>query len=396
MSTETDWSHLFPAPVRSLPADLVAIIAVVSLTNLAVLAPVLRDTPVRVALGLPFVLFVPGYAFIAALFPEGGTPPSEVERDGRLTTALHRDRGIDGIERVTLSFGLSIAIVPLLGLALNFTPLGVRLVPVLGSVSAFTLLATVVAAHRRRDLPEDERFRVPYRAWIATGRSELFEPDTRGDAVLNVVLVLSVLLAVGSVGYAVAAPNEGESFTEFYLVTENETGDLVAEEHPTEFTRGESEEIVAGVVNREHEPEEYQVAVELHRVELANNSTRILEREAVSQHATGQLGHNETWLRTTNVSPTMTGERLRLTYMLYRDGVPDRPTPENAYRELHLWVNVTESENETTANSDDAVREPGRSTVRGGSAGQDATQSRLPRVRVQVARVGRGTATRPL
>jgi hypothetical protein len=45
----------------------------------------------------------------------------------------------------------------------------------------------------------------------------------------------------------------------------------------------------------------------------------------------------------------MTGERLRLTYLLYRGAPPQTPTTDNAYRELHLWVNVTQ-EGSTTAN----------------------------------------------
>ena len=48
------------------------------------------------------MLFLPGYALIATLFP--------------------RKDDLDGIERIALSFGLSIAITPLLGLALNYTP----------------------------------------------------------------------------------------------------------------------------------------------------------------------------------------------------------------------------------------------------------------------------------
>jgi uncharacterized membrane protein len=380
MSAETDWRRLLPAPVRRLPADLVAVIVVVTLTNLAVLGPVIRETPIRVVLGLPFVLFIPGYAFIAALFPEEGDSPVEDDQDDgeRL-----RDRGIDGIERVALSFGLSIAIVPLIGLVLNFTPWGIRLVPVMVSVSAFTLLATAAAAQRRWDLPEDERFRVPYRAWIAAGRSELLEPETRTDAVLNVILVLSLLLAVGSVGFAVAVPKEGESFTEFYILTENETGDLVAADYPTEFTRGDREEIVTGVVNQEHQPETYQVVVELHRVERANNSTRILEREELEQFATGELAHNQTWIRKHNVTPTMTGERLRLTYMLYRDDVPAEPTPENAYRELHLWVNVTESANGSVASDRDLVRERNRLAVH--TLERETTPGSPPRVRTHTS-----------
>jgi uncharacterized membrane protein len=34
---------------------------------------------------------------------------------------------------------------------------------------------------------------------------------------------------------------------------------------------------------------------------------------------------------------------LRLAYLLYKGEAPPEPTVENAYREVHLWVNVTEA-----------------------------------------------------
>ena len=37
----------------------------------------------------------------------------------------------------------------------------------------------------------------------------------------------------------------------------------------------------------------------------------------------------------------MAGENLRLTFLLYRGQAPQDTTVENAYRELHLWVNVS-------------------------------------------------------
>jgi len=43
------------------------------------------------------------------------------------------------------------------------------------------------------------------------------------------------------------------------------------------------------------------------------------------------------------VTPTMTGRWLRLTYLLCTDEVPAEPSIESAYREVHLWVNVSES-----------------------------------------------------
>src|SRR6056297_2775407 len=135
---------LFPRRLRELPADLAAMAFLVVLTNIAVFVPVIRDTPLRVPIGLAFVLFVPGYAFIAALFPERGERPVS-EQDVVDAADAGRD-GIDGIERVALSFGLSIAIVPLIGLVLNFTPWGIRLVPIATAVAGFTLVCVAIAA----------------------------------------------------------------------------------------------------------------------------------------------------------------------------------------------------------------------------------------------------------
>lgn len=330
---------LVPKQVRALPADLAAVVALVVLTNLSVLLPVVRETPLRIGFGLAFVLFLPGYAFVAALFPEDDEAV-DPEHEARSRS----DRGIDGIERVALSFGLSIAIVPLVGLVLNFTPWGVRLVPIVVAVSGFTLLSTAVAARRRWQLPDEERLRVPYREWIAATRAELLAPDTRLDGALNVLLVASILLAVGSVGYAVAVPKQGETFTEFHLLTENETGDLVAADYPTEFREGESRPVVVGVTNQEHRHENYSVVVELQNVTVtgANNTTVRVHRQAeLDRLRTGRLAHNETWRDSYAVTPTMTGRELRLAFLLYRGAVPARPTVNNSYRDLHLWINVS-------------------------------------------------------
>jgi uncharacterized membrane protein len=352
MADRARWWQLLPAPVRRLPADLAAVVALVGITAAVVFLPVVSETPLRLVLGLPFVLFVPGYAFIAALFPEAGTFETSEDEAGDEEHADDQE-GIDGIERVALSFGLSIAVVPLIGLVLNFTPWGIRLVPIMVSVSLFTLASTAVAARRRWDLDPEDRFAVPWRAWVAGARAELFEPDSRTDAALNVLLVVSILLAVGSVGYAVAVPQQGEAFTEFYLLTETEDGELVADDYPTEFTQGEGESLVVGIGNHEHEPMQYSVVVALQEVRIVNESTNnatdteggnvsvVVEQEEELRRFQTQVAHNETWHLQHNVTPTMTGERLRLTYLLYKGEAPEEPTAENAYRELHLWVNVT-------------------------------------------------------
>lgn len=353
MASDRDWRLLVPGPVRHLPADLVAVVTFVALAGLSIFLPGVRETPVRILLGLPFVLFLPGYAFVAALFPEGGASPL-ADGDERSTTRVGwapatGEGSIDDIERVALSFGLSIAIVPLLGLVLSFTPWGIRLVPVVVAVSGFTIVCTIVAARRRWALPEDERFQVPYRRWYARAHAELFEPETRTDVVVNVALALSVVLAVSSVGYAIAFPQDGERFTEFYVLTEDDDGELVAANYPTEFERGEPRSVVLGIENREHEPVEYTVVIQLQRVEFqgdpANESTdvEVLEREELRRFQT-RVDDGETWHDTYRVAPTMTGEDLRLVFLLYKDEPPADPTIANSYRDLHLWIDVSAPE----------------------------------------------------
>jgi uncharacterized membrane protein len=343
------------AAVWPLPADLAAVVALVALVDVVVLVPVLNESPVRVVLGLVFVLVLPGYAVVAALFPETGTvdePDGTPDASGETAATDAADtadatgtdepsgtRSIDGIERAALSVALSIPVVALLGLAVSLTPLGVTLATTLPVVSAATLAATAVAARRRSRLPESEQFHVPYRAWLAAGRGTFLEPDSRADFALNVLLAASVLVAVSSVTYAVAAPTEGESYTEFYLLTETETDALVADDYPTEFTVGESRPVVVGVENHEHESVEYTVVAQLQRVRIEGNETTVTETARIDRF-TVSLEDNETWQQERSVTPTMAGERLRVAYLLYRGSPPDRPTLENAYREVHLWVTV--------------------------------------------------------
>ena len=128
-----------------MPCDLTLVVILTLACILFVLTPRLNETPVRVLLGLVLVLFLPGYSLIAALFP--------------------RKDDLDGIERIALSFGLSIAVVPLIGLGLNYTQYGIWLVPVLLGLSLFTVLLAVVAGVRRVWMPEAERFVVAVGGW---------------------------------------------------------------------------------------------------------------------------------------------------------------------------------------------------------------------------------------
>ena len=101
----------------------------------------------RYVLGTIFVLWLPGYAFIKALFPQ--TLPFARGLAHSLGTT---EKNIDAIERVALSLGMSIALVPIIGLLLNYTPWGVRLTPIVLSLTAFTIIFATAAIVREHQI----------------------------------------------------------------------------------------------------------------------------------------------------------------------------------------------------------------------------------------------------
>jgi len=199
---------------------------------LAVVIAVSPAGRARIVLGLPFLLFFPGYTLVAALF--------------------HKKDSLGGVERVALSFGLSIAIVPLIGLILNFTPWGIRLDPILISIAVFIIAASGVAAYRRETLAPEERFVVRFNLSLPSWRGQ-----GRVDRVLSVVLVAAILGSLSTLGYVLATPRIGERFTEFYILGPGGK----AENYPTQLRVGEEGRVIVGIVNREHEPSSYRVEV---------------------------------------------------------------------------------------------------------------------------------------
>ena len=89
----------------------------------------------RNALGIIFVLWLPGYTFIKALFPVRVPIKTSTEN-------------LDTIERIALSLGMSIALVPIVGLLLYYTPWGIRLTPVVLSLLALSLVFATAAIIR--------------------------------------------------------------------------------------------------------------------------------------------------------------------------------------------------------------------------------------------------------
>ncbi len=306
---------------RAIPSDLAIIYAWIFLTILGIYLPMLNTSFLRVLFALPFILFIPGYLLIAALFP--------------------KKDDLDGIERTALSFGLSIAVVPLIGLALNYTPWGIRLDPIVVSLLIFSAAMGLIAQYRRAAVSMDDRFFVPFRAGYIAVKEEFFnENASRVDRALSIVLLASIFVAVATTAYVIAVPKEGEKFTEFYILGQKGK----AADYPTVFTAGTPQTVIIGIGNHEYRNVTYTVeTLALNQVfdETTNKST-ILSSSLLDRY-TVTVPHNETVEQPytfTIDDPTVN----RIEFLLFDGAPPEGLGTEElineSYRDLHLWVTV--------------------------------------------------------
>ncbi|MFC6823441.1 DUF1616 domain-containing protein [Halopelagius fulvigenes] len=330
------------------PWDLVVVVLATLLAAAMVFVPFFSGSLIQIVFVLPLLIFLPGYAFVSALYVRQAAVRETTDEETTDEETTDEEviprlaRGLDSPARVVLSVLASVILVPMTALLLNFTPFGVRRIPVLVAVTALTLAFAIIAVARRSSVPRRERFAPAVPSVGAGGWS--FRGDSAVGTALNVVVVASLFLALATTAYALAAPPapQGESFTEFYILSENETGELVANDYPKDLTVGEPTQLTAAVENREEHSQQYTVVVLEQRVESngTGNDTRVVESEEL-RRLNASVESGETAYLNHSVTPTMSGDDVRLTYLLYRGDAPANPTAENAYRNLRLYVDVT-------------------------------------------------------
>lgn len=300
-------------PIDLLIIDILSIILILSIAFIPI-------TVTRVILGLPFLLFFPGYVLVAALFPR-----SEM----------------DSIERIALFFGMSIAVTAFIGLGLNYTSWGIRLEPVLYSIFAFIIILSAIAIIRRRFY----------------GRKELITEinlkilgiwhGSPLNKTLNVILIVAIMGTVSILIYSIAKPKVGEKFTEFYILGINGQ----AADYPTDFTLNSNLQIVSvqyatdtptvpekwgrltlGIVNQEQQNTNYTVVMQINGSQVGIP----FQGRIVQSLGPIVLIPGEKWEQEIGIVPQHTGENQEVELLLYKD---NGTAP---YLNLHLWVNVTQ------------------------------------------------------
>jgi uncharacterized membrane protein len=296
MSKKRHMNHLRPYD------DLLIISSLALVAPLVATIPTLSASVVRSVIGIIFVLFAPGYAFVAALFPRKTTLNSGV--------------------RLGLSFGLSIAIVPPLEMALNYSRWGVREGSTLVIIALFVLVCIAVAALRRNRLAAAERFVVNWRVWQPLQGQQASRFEGSFDRALSIALVVAIGVSLATVGYAVFVPKADEHFTEFYVLGANGT----LGNYTTRYTVGVPSPVTAVIINHEGQNITYNLIIS------ENNGTQrgVVYSEEVIVPA------GQRWEKQIDLVLNQQGNNIQLDLSLYADHLAPLP-----YRDVHLWVNVS-------------------------------------------------------
>ncbi len=261
---------------------------------LLLIAALFSPSLVRGFLGLIVVLFLPGYSLSAVLFPYRGQ--------------------VSPLERVALSVLLSLALSALAGLGLNYTPWGLKLIPVLIVLGGGSILAAIIAWYRRKRLS-------------AAGRLSFYLPAPRMswnmpsmlDKGLMFSLVAVIIMAIVTMVYTFNSPSISEQFTEFYILGEN--GKL--ENYGTVLSVYDEQQLLVGVVNHERHDLAYTIKLRLGDQQLAEVQT-------------GTLSPGQRWESPISFTPASRGSDQKLELLLIREDRLDQP-----YRSLHLWLDIT-------------------------------------------------------
>jgi uncharacterized membrane protein len=262
--------------------------------------PYFNESVFRLVLSIIIVIFNPGYALTAALFP--------------------RKHDVSNIERITLAFGLSIATVPLLAFILAYSG-PMALGSIVGVLTLVITSCSIIGLWRRRNLAPKDRFTVEWSGFRYV--TQLFpQKQSRRDRILSILLVVSMLLSVSVVVYAVITPAQSDSYTEFYILNANgKAGD-----YPTQFSLANATPIIVGVVNHEGRTVTYDLII------TQNESSQL--KTIHSEQFT--VNDNDQWEKTVLLRPDAAGSNIEFKFLLYEQG--NNTTP---YRETHLFANVT-------------------------------------------------------
>jgi uncharacterized membrane protein len=275
------------------------------------------------AFGIPLVLVVPGYAVVAALFP---ADPSVAREE----TGQPDPPGLAA--RVAMTLTISAVIVAAVGVLLSRVEL-FRLESVVLGLGGVSIVGALVAGVRRRGLP------VPERADPLAVASSQSIPDLLGISGLQTITLLVATLAlVGAVGVLGANPATQSSFSEVSVLADGDTDEFLGSDEPVTLVGGQENTMYLRISNHEGESIDYGVVGRLQQV--GPNGTVSDSQRIGAESITVEDG--ETVDLEQRIDPSMTGDTLRLQYLIYTGPIADDPRPGNADLSVRHWVEAVD------------------------------------------------------
>ncbi|MFO7618477.1 MAG: DUF1616 domain-containing protein [Thermoplasmata archaeon] len=303
---------------RRHPSDLIITIALSIIAGLS--TQIFQEgSMARILLALPLLLFLPGYSLISMLYP------GRCNQKGKSDENNQKPRNLDNVERVVFSIGLSVVLVSLLGLALNYIAT-ITLAPILVSLIGVTVSCSLIAWYLRIQLPDGERFRFSF--LLSNKTKEAAYQDRRFAAFLVCCIVLVASLLV----YLMANPADNSAYSKFYLL--DQYGQLTS--LPNNLTVNQTGIIIISIHNLEQETTDYRILAEIDNstaplTVINSSATAALSPEArVAVDVT--LDHEGLFEKEFAFRFTEPG-RYKIVWNLMIDG------QETEYQ-LHFWVNV--------------------------------------------------------
>ncbi len=287
---------------KKYPTDLLIIIIFSILGAFAALSfP--DGNALRVAFGVPLLLFIPGYSLVSVLWP------------------TNTEKGIGNLERIALSIGLSITIVAILGLLLSYT-INFTLSMIVASNVIITFLLIGLAFYRRYVLPDSSKYVL-----------NLSMQAEMGDKVFVGFIAAILVISVCLMTYMLVKPSDTEAYSELYILDSNGRTDS----YPVNVSIYDISSVIVGIGCFEQTPVNYTIIVGI------ENATEIVYvghwNQTYSLSPNSKIGKNITLAHENFIEESFSFNlpnpgRYKVTWELLIEGQPTD-------YEVHLWIDVS-------------------------------------------------------
>ena len=264
----------------------------------------------RIILGLPFIVFIPGYLLLFVLFPTKKT-----------------DTRIGKTERFALSIGVSLAVFALIILAVNYQSGAYTIGSVFVPMFVYVCFMVVLSVYRWFNTPIDERFMMSFNFSFLMFKNKVKYKSKLDKTLLSIIIILAVTALI-LFAFIVSTPRTKEKFTDFYILGSD--GSIIS--YPTNLSLGENSTVSIGIVNNEHEKVRYTVEIWLiNQTILENSSTKLNDityhnawfidkiNVTLNHHNSDNDGSWEPqWEQNYTFNINRKGEEFRLDFLLFK------------------------------------------------------------------------------